>query len=159
MRRVVTMMLAAAAVASSALEMPVVAYQSTAATIKVCQLLPRAEVKKLIGGNEVFDMIAPKEEALGNYGSSCNYPGVTVQVMTFLQSTLDAARTRGSLEPVAGVGDQAFLYHNPAGYAELYVQVGSHLLTLQRRIGMGQTIADVRAGTIALANALVAKLR
>lgn len=54
---------------------------------------------------------------------------------------------------------EAYLYHNPAGYAELYVKVGARLLTLQRSIDMGQTIGDVRAGTIALANALVAKLR
>jgi hypothetical protein len=58
-----------------------------------------------------------------------------------------------------GIGDEAYLYHNPAGYAELYVKVGARLLTLQRSIDMGQTIGDVRAGTIALANALVAKLR
>ncbi len=79
--------------------------------------------------------------------------------MTFVQSTIDAARKRGGLESVAGVGDEAYLYHNKAGYAELYVKVGARLLTLQRSIGMGQTIGDVRPGTIALANALVAKLR
>jgi hypothetical protein len=145
-------------VAACALEWPVLGRQS-AAGIKVCQLLPRAEVKKLIGGNQVFDMLAPEEEALGTYGSSCNYPSVTVQLLPFLQSTIDSARKRGSLESVAGVGDEAYLYHNPAGYAERYVKVGAQLLTLQRSIDMGQTIGDVRAGTIALANALVAKLR
>ena len=146
-------------VAVCSLELPVAARQSPAAGIKVCQLLPRAEVKKLISGNEVFDMIAPEEEPLGTYGSSCNYPGVTVQVLAFLPSTIDAARKRGPLESVAGVGDEAYLYHNKAGYAELYVKVGSRLLTLQRSIGIGKTIADVRAGTIALAKALVPKLR
>jgi hypothetical protein len=148
-----------AAVAASSLESPAVARQSSAAGIKVCQLLPRAEVKKLIGGNQVFDMMPPEEEALGTYGSSCNYPGVLIQVIPFHQSTIDAARKRGGIESVPGVGDEAHLYNNPAGYAELYVKVGSRLLTLQRSIGMGQTVADVRPGTVALANALVAKLR
>ena len=78
--------------------------------------------------------------------------------MPFLQSTFDAARKRGRLESVPGVGDEAYLYDNPAGYAELYVKVGSRLLTLQRSVGMGQTVTDVRPGVIALAKALVAKL-
>ena len=135
------------------------ASQSPTAGIKVCQLLPKAEVKKLINGNQVFDLIAPEEEALGNYGSSCNYPLVTIQLMPFLQSTIDAARKRGRLETVAGVGDEAFLYDNPAGYAELYVRIDKRFLTIQRNVDAGQTVASVRPGVIALANALVAKLR
>jgi hypothetical protein len=79
--------------------------------------------------------------------------------MTFLQSTIDAARKRGRLEPVAGVGDEAYLYENPAGYAELYVRIDKRLLTLQRSLGGGLTVASVRPGVVALANALVAKLR
>jgi hypothetical protein len=76
---------------------------------------------------------------------------VTVQVLPFQQSTIDSARKRGPLESVAGVGDAAYLYANPAGYAELYVKVGSRLLTLQRSVGMGKSVADVRPGVIALA--------
>ena len=145
--------------AVSTTHITVIASQTPASAIKVCGLLPPAEVKKLVGGNQVFDMIPPKEEALGTYGSSCNYPGIHIQVMPFLSSTIDAARKRGKLETVAGVGDEAYFYENPAGYAELYVKVGSHLLTLQRRVGTGSTVADVRPGVLALANALVAKLR
>ncbi len=104
-------------------------------------------------------LVAPEEEALGTYGSSCNYPGVLVQVIPFVQTTIDAARKRGRLEAVADVGDEAYLYENPAGYAELYVKVGSRLLTLQRDIGLGKTVGEVRPGVIALAKALVAKLR
>lgn len=138
---------------------PDIAAQSSAASIKVCQLLPRAEVEKLINGNQVFDTIAPEEEPLGNYGSSCNYPGVMIQVMPFLLSTIDTARKRGRLEPVSGVGDEAWLYENLAGYAELYVRIDKRFLTIQRDIPMGQTLTSVRPGVMALANALVAKLR
>jgi hypothetical protein len=127
--------------------------------VKVCDLLPRAEVKKLIGGNQIFDMIAPEEEALGSYGSSCNYPGVMIQVLPFQSGTIEAARKRGGLAAVPGIGDEAHQYENPAGYLELYVKVGPRLLTLQRDISSGQTSADVRPGTIELARALVAKLR
>jgi hypothetical protein len=104
-------------------------------------------------------MFPPEEEALGTYGSSCNYAGVMVQVLPFSQSTIDAARKRGRLEPVSGVGDEAYLFDNRGEYAELYVRVGRRLLTLQRDVDAGKTVADVRAGTVALAQALVAKLR
>src|SRR6476620_1486135 len=147
MSRVVSIVLV---VAACALELPVLAQQSPAPPVKVCGLLPKGEEKKLIGGNQFFDTMAPEEEALGTYGSSCNYPSVTIQVMPFQQSTFDTARKRGRLESVAGVGDEAYLYNNPAGYAELYVKVGSRLLTLQRSVAMGQTVADVRSGVIAL---------
>jgi hypothetical protein len=135
------------------------AAQAPAASIKVCGLLPRAEVKKLIGGDQIFDMMAPEEEAIGNYGSSCNYPGVMVQVLPFQQQTIDAVRKRGKLVDVAGVGDAAYAFDNPAGYAELYVKVGTRLLTLQRDVPPCKTQADVRPGAIALAMALVPKLR
>jgi len=133
--------------------------QTPESSIKVCGLLPRAEVKQIIGGDPVFDMMPPQEHPIGNYGSSCDYPGVTIQVLPFLQGTIDAARKRGKLDDVAGVGDAAYAFDNPAGYAELYVKVGTHLLTLQRSVPMGKTAASVRPGAIALAKALVPKLR
>jgi len=142
-----------------ALPMPAHASQPSAAGIKVCELLPKDEVKKLIGGDQIFDMKPPEEEPLGTYGSSCNYPTVMVQVIPFNQSTIDAARKRGRLESVPNVGDAAWLYDNPAGYAELYVKIGARLLTLQRSVGMGKTLSDVRSGVIALATALVPKVR
>jgi len=135
-----------------------VAFQSPTADIKACALLPKEEVKKLIGAGQVFDMMAPEEEALAA-GSSCNYPGVMIQVLPFLQSTFDAARKRGRLETVPDVGDEAYLYDNPAGYAEVYVKIGGRLLTLQKDIDTGQTVGSVRSGVIALANALVTRLR
>jgi hypothetical protein len=74
------------------------------------------------------------------------------------QSTV-RARAFTRLEPVAGVGDEAYLYENPAGYAELYVRSDKRFLTIQRSVDVGQTVASVRPGMMALANALVAKLR
>ena len=135
------------------------ATQAPASSIKVCGLLPKAEVKKLIGGDQMFDRIAPEEEPIGNYGSSCNYPGVMVQVLPFNHQTIEAARKRGKLDDLAGIGDAAYTYDNPAGYAEIYVKVGERLLTIQRDVPIGQTQADVRPGAIALARTLVSKLR
>jgi len=138
---------------------PVFATQSWPPVVKVCDLLPKDEVKKLIGGSQVFDMTPPVEEALGTYGSSCNYAGVLIQVIPYRPSIIDAAKKRGRLSAVAGVGDEAHLYDNPAGYAELYVKVDRRLLILQRDVPIGKTVADVRPGTIALAKALLPKLR
>lgn len=138
---------------------PVFATQSWPPVVKVCDLLPKDEVKKLIGGSQVFDMTPPVEEALGTYGSSCNYAGVLIQVIPYRPSIIDAAKKRGRLSAVAGVGDEAHLYDNPAGYAELYVKVDRRLLILQRDVPIGKTVADVRPGTIALARALIPKLR
>jgi hypothetical protein len=126
--------------------------------MKVCGLLPKAEVKSLIGGGKVFDMFPPEEEAIPG-GSSCNYGGVMVQVMAFTQGTIDAIKKLGPLETITGVGDEAYLRNNPAGYAELYVKVGARILTLQRDLDPGKTVADVKPGVLALARALVAKLR
>jgi hypothetical protein len=158
MNRAVRIVLVAGVVASTS-NPPMIASQAPVPVIKVCGLVPKAEVKTLIGGNQFFDAMAPEEEALGTYGSSCNYAGVMIQVMPFQQGAIDAARKRGRPEAVAGVGDEAYLYDNPAGYAELYVKVGARLLTLQRDVDRGKTVADIRPGVIALANALVAKLR
>jgi hypothetical protein len=122
-------------------------------------LLPKAEVKKLIGAGPSFDRMEPEEEPVGTYGSSCNYSGVLVQVIPFQQQSIDAARKRGKLDDLAGIGDAAYAFDNPAGYAEIYVKVGTRLLTIQRDVPVGQTQADVRPGAIALARTLATKLR
>ena len=161
--RIASIALVSAAVALSlAQAVPLIAAQAAqapASSIKVCGLLPRAEVKKLIGGDQMFDKMAPEEEPVGNYGSSCNYPGVLVQVLSFSQHSIDAARKRGKLDDLAGIGDAAYAFDNPAGYAEIYVKVGTRLLTIQRDVPIGRTQADVRPGAIALARTLVSKLR
>jgi hypothetical protein len=127
--------------------------------VKVCSLLPKAEVKTLIGGGPLFDRIPPEEETVGVEGASCNYADVTVQVLRFNRTTMDTVKNRARLETLSGVGDEAYLYDNPAGYAEIYVKVGDRLLTLQRNLNPGQTVTSVRAGVLALANAYIGKLR
>jgi hypothetical protein len=127
--------------------------------VDACSLLPKDEVKKLIGGGPLFDQFPAEEEPLGPSGSACNYAGVMIQVLSFSQGTFDAAKKRGRLEAVTSVGDEAYLYDNPSGYAELYVKVGTRMLTIQRDLDAKATVASVRPAVIALANALVAKLR
>lgn len=128
--------------------------------VKVCPLVSLAEVKKLAPWAPHLDPFAKaEEEALGAYGSSCNYPTVHVQVMAFRQQTIDALRKRGPLEPVAGIGDEAYVQNNRNNYAELYAKIGNHLLTVQRDIGTDETFETVKPSLIALGKAFAAKLR
>ena len=128
--------------------------------IEVCALVPLQDVKKLAPWPPHIDLFAKaEEEAIGPQGSSCNYPTAQVQVMAFNQRMLDAARKAGTLEPVAGVGDEAWVRNNRNLFAEIYARVGPHLLTVQTDIGTGKTFESEKPTLIALAKAFVAKLR
>ena len=126
--------------------------------VKVCSLLPKEEVKKHLPWAPFLDRMEPEEEPIGSTGSSCNYPSVDVQVLAFHQGTIDAARKKGRLESVNGIGDEAYFHNNANRYAELYVRVGDRLLTLQANVSAG-SIESVRPGVLSLARAYVAKLR
>ena len=133
---------------------------ATYQVVKVCSLLSLADVKKLAPWPPQLDSFAKAEEqALGTYGSSCNYPTATVQVMVFSQRSLDYARKIYKLDPVAGVGDEAFLRNNQNNFAELMVRVGPHLLTVQLNIGTNQTYETAKPTLVELGKAFAAKLR
>jgi len=125
--------------------------------IRACVLLPKEEVKKHLPWIPALDQMAIEEEPIGTSGSSCNYPTVFIQVMPFSQGMIDAARKKGGLETISGVGDEAYLHNNRNLYAELYVRAGKHLLTLQTN--MDGNIELVKPGVVNLARALVEKLR
>ena len=128
--------------------------------VKVCSLVPLADVKKLAPWAPHLDSFAKaEEEAIGPRGSSCNYPTAHVQVMAFRQSTIDAMRKAGAIEPAAGVGDEAYLRNNKDRWAELVARVGPHILTVQMSIGPNQTYDSAKPSVIALAKAFASKLR
>jgi hypothetical protein len=126
--------------------------------VKVCSLLTVAEVKKLAPWEPMFDQMKIEEEGFGG-GSSCNYPTATVQVMQFRQGTIDAMGKDAVLEPVAGVGDAAWLRNNRNMFAELAAKVGPHLLTVQTSIDRGKTFETSKPQLLALGKAFAAKLR
>lgn len=127
--------------------------------VNACSLLPREEVRKLVPWPALLDRMPTEEEPIGTSGSSCNYPTVFIQVLPYSPSWLDSARKQGSLEPVAGVGDEAQLRNNGGEYVELYTKVGSRLLTIQKDIGPGQTFETEKPVAIKFAKVLVTKLR
>ena len=105
----------------------------------------------------LLDSLPIEEEPVGPSGSSCNYPNVHIQVLTFTPQFLEAARKMGTLEPVTGVGDEAYFHDNAGRFAELYVKVGQRMVTIQKDVD--KTSDAEKPGVIALAKALVAKLR
>ena len=129
--------------------------------VKVCSLLSLAEVKKLAPWEKHFDPFAKgEEEPIGTSGSSCSYPTLFIQVMAFNQSFIDTLKKRGAaLEPVAGVGEEAYVRNNSDRYAELVARVGSHSLTVQLNIERGKTYASAKPSLIAIAKTYAAKLR
>ena len=127
--------------------------------VEVCSLLSLAEVKKLAPWPPHLDAFAKAEEEAIPQGSSCNYPTVDVQVMSFRQSTIDRLKKTDKLEPVSGIGDEAYLRNNKDRYSELLARVGPHLLTVQFNIPTGQTFETTKTTVIGLGKAYAAKLR
>jgi hypothetical protein len=125
--------------------------------VAVCKLLPTAEVKKHLPWRPLLDQFPPEEEAIGTWGSSCNYPSVMIQVLPSSSRMIEEARKKGGLEPVSGIGEEAYFHNNLNRYAELYAKSGQYLLTLQSNWD-GKDDA-VKSGTVSLAKALLAKLR
>lgn len=133
------------------------ARQGALPVLRACSLVTKEEVKRHLPWAAMLDQFDPEEDAMGTYGTGCEYPSVRVQVMTFSQGTLDAVKKKDGLETISDVGDEAYLHHNPNGYAELYVKVGARTLTLQASIRT--TFDEVKPGVVSLAKALVPKLR
>ena len=107
----------------------------------------------------MFDQMPVEEEPIGATGSSCNCPSATIQVLTYTPRFFDEARKLGKLEPLTGIGDEAYFFADPRGYADLYAKVGNRIVTVQVTPGPGQTLEALKPGATALTKALIAKLR
>jgi hypothetical protein len=132
-------------------------------TMHACSVLTRAEVRRIMPWSEQMEGIFPKEEEdqFAN-GSGCEYPSVRVQIMStspdHWKRWVETSRNP-SVERIAGVGEEAYIRDNKGMFAELYAKSGSHLISLQKSLKPGETTQAVKAQLIALAQALVAKLR
>ena len=131
--------------------------QAGKASLRACSLVPKEEVKRYLPWAPALDQFPVEEEPVGNSGSSCNYPSGTIQVMPFSQSMIEAARKKGGLEALKRIGDEAYFYNNPNGYAEVYVKTGKYLVTVQANAR--DKVDAVKPGAVDLAKALVSKLR
>jgi hypothetical protein len=127
----------------------------TTPRIKACSLLSKEEVKKLVPWNALVDSMEPEEAAIGASGSSCNYPSVFIQVLP-RSKTPGPPSQNGGFEPISGIGEEAYFHNNRNRYAELYVRVRNHTLTLQASADGNIEAAKTRI--VNLAHALIAKL-
>jgi hypothetical protein len=91
------------------------AQASASPAVRVCSLLPKAEVKRHVPWIDALDRMKPEEEAIGASGSSCSYPSVHIQVLPSSSRIIEIARKRGGLEKISGIGDEAYFYNNSNG--------------------------------------------
>ena len=152
--------LLAALALSGALVLPALAEQ--AQRVDACSLLTREEVKKLAPWPDFLDQMWVKEERSAG-GASCNYPSVYIQIMPMPESGwtrwLEGFKKGSPLEPIADVGDEAYLRDNRGHSAELLSKVGTRAFTVQLSLNGAQTTQSVKPNVVALGKALAAKLR
>lgn len=127
--------------------------------IDVCALLPREEAGKILGYT-----VRARPVKRSDGPTECRYAGgmgtVTVMVGTgtpkakwdaFMKELKESG---ASLEPAAGIGDGAFFWDAH----RLYAHTASYEITVSTSPLPGDEPAKVRANSIALAKAIIAKL-
>ncbi|HVG56376.1 MAG TPA: hypothetical protein VM846_18195 [Vicinamibacterales bacterium] len=102
--------------------------------------------------------VRPIEDPIGQSGSACSYGGITMQIDPFPFATLEKQRTP-AWAAVPGVGDAAYFRDNRGEWGELYVRSDTHVLTIQMDVPTGKTAASIQSNTVALAKAILPKLK
>jgi hypothetical protein len=148
-------------IVAGCLTSPVIGFQArgagtTGSGIKACSILTRDLVEPLTANKRVLDLIPPEEETSAT-SSACEYGVVRLQ---HYPTRPGGNRTAPKdFQPLAGVGETAFFRNNGNNYAELMVWSGAHHFTLQVSVPTGSTAEAIKPQTVALANAIIQKLR
>jgi hypothetical protein len=151
--RVITLLLAMVCLASQT-----AAFQAPqAGRISACALLTPEIAGKYIH-TQILPHLKPEEAQVGAAGTSCEYGRIGLQVDPFGRGTKPIAPSK-EWQPVPGVGDGAFFRPNGRQYAELIAWTGVHHITIQLGMNTGATMDATKAEAIALASAIVPKLR
>ena len=176
MRHVITSLLLASCVSSAAL-----AFQAGgsggAAPLKVCSLLTRDLLMKVstAAGKSVLERAKPIEDWVAQESkeaglpvtpgaSSCKYGRVLLVLNPLARpdQVRTAMRARTApythYEAVSGVGDAAFFEANSA-YANLYVWSGSRHFHIEMAAGFDDDSRAMQSNIVALAQAIIPKLR
>jgi len=146
--------------AAACLSSPVDAFEArgggSGPGIKACSILTRDLVEPFTENKRVLDLIPPEEETSGT-SSACEYGVVRLQHTP--TGPGGERKAPKEFEPLAGVGEKAFFRNNRNTYAELLVWSGAHYFTLQVSVPTGSTAEAIKPKTVALANAILRKLR
>jgi len=157
MHRIVTVL-----VAMSCLTLNAVAIQTGAARPApgACSLLTKevlaAHTPESTPSFTLMIQVPAQEEKIGT-GSSCQYGGVMLQVDPFPVANFE--RLFGKYTSVTGVGERAYFHDNAGRWAELAVLAGGRMVTIQMSVPTGKSAASIQPNTVALANAVLAKLK
>jgi len=149
--------IASLTIASSVLLTGAVAAQ-TSVTRDICKLLPKAEVKALLGATDAFDRVDPSAWA-GKDGYGCSYSGLSIVVHDG-----GAVTPPANADLVAGLGKVAFVVSGPTS-VELRSDVSDlGLSTPYNQIWITRTLdaagaGAARSGVIAVAKTLIAKMK
>ena len=127
--------------------------------VKVCSLVSLAEMKKLAPWPPNVDQSAKAEEVVLPQRSLCVYPTAQVQVESYRTQIIDSARKTARLDPIPGIGDEAYIRNNRNLFAVIYAKVGPHLLTVEMEIAEGQTFETAKPTVIEIAKAFTTRLR
>jgi hypothetical protein len=155
MRQVVISLAAIACIASYAAASQA---RSSQPAIRACSILTRDLVAPFAENKKVLDLIPPAEEQMPNSGVACENGPVRLQLLPSSGRPKSPPKIEG-LRPVSGAGEAAYFRSNRDRYAELMVYTAKYLVTLQVSVPTGKTAEAIRADVVALANAIIAKLR
>jgi hypothetical protein len=131
-----------------------------AAALKPCSLLTR-ELALKANPKQALDAAGPKEVPLGASGSACEWGDLLLQIDPFSPARLEELRkTDGkNWEAIPSVGDAAYFHNIRNQMAELFVRVGTRTFGVVITIPVGSTAAASKPHFIAVAEAIVPKLR
>ena len=101
--------------------------------------------------------VPQREDKIGANGSSCQHGDVMLQINPFPVSNFDAMFSRFTSVP--GVGEKAHFRDNRGQWGELAALADGRVLTVQMNVPRGRTAESIQANVVALAKAVVAKLK
>lgn len=160
MRVVSAIVLIAGGLTSTAAAFQAAGRQGTAAPAGACALLTRDLLEAHTPTTKerlMLSTIPAEAHTIGATGSACSWGDVIFQLDPFPFSNFD--KIFGKWTPVSGVGDRAYFRDNRGEYAELAVAAGGRMITIQMDVPAGRTTASVQPNAVALAKAILARLK
>jgi hypothetical protein len=127
--------------------------------VRACSILTRDLVAPFTQNKQVLDLIPPDEESMGGSATACEHGSVRLQLFPTPRAQQNRTPTVKDLQPLSGAGEAAYFRSNRNRYAELMVWTATHYFTLQVSVPTGSTAEAIKPNTVALANAIIAKLR
>jgi hypothetical protein len=122
----------------------------------LCTLLPKAEVKALLGATDAFDRVEPRARS-GKTGYACDYAGLSIGLH---DGYPEAPPPTAQL--LQGVGKQAFVVTSSASVrlvADLDILAPYRNLSITRTVDASSSTDAAKSDVVAIAKALIPKLK